>query len=34
MKKKLLFVIAACAFFLPATVFAKEPEYKPAEKVF
>lgn len=34
MKKKLLFAIAACAFFLPATVFAKAPEYKPAEKVF
>ncbi len=28
MKKKLLFAIAACAFFLPATVFAaKAPEY-------
>lgn len=33
MKKKLLFAIAACAFFLPATVFAaKEPEYVESEK--
>lgn len=35
MKKKLLFVIAACAFFLPATVFAaKAPEYVPDDYSF
>lgn len=35
MKKKLLFAIAACAFFLPATVFAaKAPEYVPGDYSF
>lgn len=34
MKKKLLFAIAACAFFLPATVFAKAPEYVPEDVSF
>lgn len=35
MKKKLLFAIAACAFFLPTTVFAaKEPEYVPEDTSF
>ena len=35
MKKKLLFAIAACAFFLPATVFAaKAPEYVPEDNSF
>lgn len=35
MKKKLLFVIVACAFFLPATVFAaKAPEYVPDDTSF
>ena len=35
MKKKLLFVIVACAFFLPATVFAaKAPEYDESKNLF
>ena len=35
MKKKLLFVIVACAFFLPATVFAaKSPVHDESKKLF
>ena len=32
MKKNLLLIIAACAFFIPSVVFAKAPEYVEAEK--
>lgn len=32
MKKNLLLIIAACAFFIPSVVFAKAPEYVAAEK--
>lgn len=31
MKKNLLLIIAACAFFIPSVVFAKAPEYVEAE---